>query len=415
MSERLLVVSSDCHAGAPLLGYREYLPKHWHADFDMWAKGFYDPWEDHDAREVSFGVANLNSPISWDSTYRQSVLEADGIAAEVLFPNTAPPFFPSGVLSVAVPETMSEYERRMAGLRAHNNWLAEFCSEVPGRRIGVAQVFLNNIDDTLAEVKRIRELGLNSILLPADTPGALVPLYHRRLEPLWELCEDLGVIVHKHGNFAGDPVTEEIGPAGAAVGSIEGMYWNRRSVAHLLMAGVFERYPRLKFVQTEVKADWVPDYLATCDGVYKAAQVQGSGAEFFAGAAVRRLPKKPSEYFATNCWIGASFMTPLESQMRYRIGIDRLMWGSDLPHTEGTYPYTKKALRAVFADIPLEETKMILSETAASVYDLDLAKLRAVADQIGPLASDVAVPLGDDEWPAVTACPTFLERGVVAA
>jgi predicted TIM-barrel fold metal-dependent hydrolase len=176
------------------------------------------------------------------------------------------------------------------------------------------------------------------------------------------------------------------------------------------MAGVFERYPNLKFVMTETMAEWVPDYLAVCDRLYEAAKVPGSSEEFFGGPAVTRLPKRPSEYFATNCWIGASFMTAAESARRYEIGLDRLMWGSDLPHSEGTYPHTLEALRVVFASIPLEETKLILSETPAAVYGFDLGKLQKLADEIGPLVSDIQTPLAAEDWPKVpgeSLCSTF--------
>lgn len=409
--ERLVVISSDCHAGASLYGYRDYLPKHWHREFDEWAKSFNDPWVEVEKRDIKYGVSSFDSQVSWDHDYRQKILEADGIVGEIVFPNTAPPFFPSGVLSVAIPQTIREYERRMAGIRAHNTWLAEFCDELPGRRVGVAQVFLNNIDDTLAEVRRVAELGLKAILIPPDTPGGLVPLYLPRLEPLWELCADLGVIVHKHGNFAGDPNTPEFGSAAGIIGTLEGMTWNRRGLAHLLMAGVFERYPNLKLVYTETMAEWVPTYLARCDAVYTAAKEPGSAAEFFGGPAAKQLPKPPSEYFKSNCWIGASFMSPAGAEQRHEIGVDRIMWGSDLPHSEGTHPYTKEALRAVFAGVPLNETKQMLSENAVNVYGFDLAELQKVADRVGPLASEIERPLSADEWPKnpeQTTCPTFL-------
>jgi predicted TIM-barrel fold metal-dependent hydrolase len=409
--ERLVVISSDCHAGTSLYGYREYLPRHWHREFDAWAKTFEDPWVEVEERDIKYGVSSFDSQISWDSDYRQKILEADGIVGEVIFPNTAPPFFPSGVLTVAIPQTMEEYERRMAGIRAHNTWLAEFCDALPGRRTGVAQVFLNNIDDTLAEVRRIADLGLRAILLPPETPGGLVPLYPTRLEPLWELCEDLGVILHKHGNFAGDPNTGEFGSGAGIVGSIENMTWNRRGLAHLIMAGVFDRYPRLKLVYTETMAEWVPPYLAVCDAVFDAASVPGSSGEFFGGPAVKALQRRPSEYFSTNCWVGASFMSPAESAKRHEIGLDRIMWGSDLPHSEGTYPYTMEALRAVFADVPLEETKQMLSGNAAVVYGFDLGQLQTVADVVGPLVRDIDIPLSGAEWPnnpQQTKCPTFV-------
>lgn len=408
--ERLVVISADCHGGASILGYREYLPKHWHAEFDEWTKEFSDPWTEVDEHEIQYGVASFESEISWDHDLRQKVLEGDGIVGEVIFPNTAPPFFPSGVLTVAVPKSTREYERRMAGIRAHNTWLAEFCNALPGRRAGIAQVFLNNIDDTLAEVRRIADLGLKSILLPADTAEGLVPLYLPRYEPLWELCAELGVVPHKHGNYAGHPNTTEFGPAAGLIGMLEGMTWNRRGLAHLLMSGVFERHPDLKFVYTEVGASWVPDYLAGCDAIYRSALEPGSATEYFGGPAARALPKAPSEYYKTNVRIGASFMSPAESAMRDQIGVDRLMWGSDLPHSEGTHPFTTEALRAVFGDVPLAETKQILSGNAIDVYGFDVPVLEKAAAEFGPLASVVSTPLTAAEWPknpGQTTCPTF--------
>ena len=61
---------------------------------------------------------------------------------------------------------------------------------------------------------------------------------------------------------------------------------------------------------------------------------------------------KPSEYFARNFWIGASFLRPSEAPLCRELGIDHVMWGADYPHTEGSYPYTTEALRVAFADYP---------------------------------------------------------------
>ena len=79
-------------------------------------------------------------------------LEADGVVAEVLFPNTIPPFFPSGNL-VAPQPSPEEYERRWAGLKAHNRWMVDFCNEAPGRRAGIAQIMLNDVDDAVDEIR----------------------------------------------------------------------------------------------------------------------------------------------------------------------------------------------------------------------------------------------------------------------
>src|SRR5437899_2077598 len=110
--DRYTVISADCHAGADLLGYRPYLATRWHDEFEAWAAAFVNPWGD-----LSGAFAYRN----WDSDQRLAELEADGIVAEVLFPNTIPPFFPSNNL-LARPPAASEYERRWAGLQAHNRW-----------------------------------------------------------------------------------------------------------------------------------------------------------------------------------------------------------------------------------------------------------------------------------------------------
>ena len=106
--ERYVVVSADCHAGAPLLGYREYLDAQFRDDFDRWAAEFVNPFEDLD--EV---YADRN----WDSAKRLAHLEGDGIAAEVIFPNTVPPFFPRNGIVAGAPSA-ADYERRWAGLQA---------------------------------------------------------------------------------------------------------------------------------------------------------------------------------------------------------------------------------------------------------------------------------------------------------
>src|SRR5205085_1542347 len=77
---------------------------------------------------------------------------ADGIVAEILFPNTVPPFFDESGL-VALPPTEADYDRRWAGLQAHNRWMADFCAAAPGRRAACVQVFVNRIDDALAEIR----------------------------------------------------------------------------------------------------------------------------------------------------------------------------------------------------------------------------------------------------------------------
>ena len=91
-----------------------------------------------------------------------------------------------------------------------------------------------------------------------------------------------------------------------------------------------------------------------------------------------------SEYFARNCFVGASFMPEHEGRFRHQIGVDRLMWGSDYPHLEGTWPNTMKALNATFSEYSEEEIRAILGLNAARAYGFDLAALQPIVDRVGP-------------------------------
>ena len=123
----------------------------------------------------------------------------------------------------------------------------------------------------------------------------------------------------------------------------------------------------------------------------------------------------PTEYFQRNFWAGASFLRPSESPLRYEIGVDRLMWGADYPHSEGSYPYTTEALRAAFADCPPSETKQMLETTAAHVYRFDLDALRQIGNRIGPTVADVRVPLDPADYPADSTCNAFDAEQVIKA
>jgi predicted TIM-barrel fold metal-dependent hydrolase len=416
MSERYMVVSSDCHGGGSVQGYKPYLDKAWHEEFDAWAAVFHDGWVDRehgDENSLKVGAASLAEEVNWDSARRLRQLENDGIVGEVIFPNTAPPFFPAGAISAPSPETRDEYERRWAGLRAHNRWLVDFCADAPGRRAGVAQIFLNDIDDAVAEIEWVARSGLTGgILLPiVDPRSSIEPLHSRRYDPIFAACADAGIPVNHHANVAGAPDGKD--SAGWAVAMCETPFWAGRGLWHLIFGGVFDRYPTLKFVLTEQFVGWIPQKLMELDGFVASGKIPGSVAERFCSEALNSMQLLPSEYFARNCYAGASFMLPMEAQMRHSIGVERIMWGADYPHAEGTYPYSKEALRACFADVPEDECRLMLGETAARLYGLDGEVLRAAADRVGPTLEDVARPLAGDgpAFPSESACFTFAGSG----
>jgi predicted TIM-barrel fold metal-dependent hydrolase len=416
-----VVISSDSHAGADIPDYKPYLEKKWHDDFDTWAAAYTNPWDFVDPRleredfdfgknEVLTGAASWHSSLSWDSPRRIRHMDQDGIAAEVIFPNTAPPFMPGSVFAGTGPATPTEYEQRWAGLKAHNRWLVDFCAAAPGRRAGIGQVMLYNVDDALAELGAIKEMGLTGgILLPMDSPlSDALPLYVSDLEPLWQLCEELDLAVHKHAPAPPQlPHADRGGDGMTAISMVENHFYNRRGVGHLILSGVLERHPGLKVVLTEGGSAWVPEYLAQLDRMYEYGN-DPTGFRRFLQPAAALLSMRPSEYFRRNFYLGASLFLPSEAAQRYEIGFDRIMWGVDYPHSEGTFPYSRQAMAHTFADVPPGEVRDMLGATAAGVFAFDLASLQGVADRIGPTVADVqSRPAKLPSVPAETMSPVF--------
>jgi hypothetical protein len=69
------------------------------------------------------------------------------------------------------------------------------------------------------------------------------------------------------------------------------------------------------------------------------------------------------------------------------------MWGSDYPHDEGTAPFTREHLRALFHDTDPAQLRNLLGGNAASLYGFDLDALAPLAAQFGPTVEEISVPL----------------------
>ncbi len=414
-SGRYCLISSDAHAGADLLDYKQYLAREYHGEFDGWAASYQeDGWAkfdtemlDTDDPNLRVGVSSFGSVYNWDSAKRLEHMDGEGIAAEVIFPNTVPPFYPRGVLSAPGPTTAEEYRLRWAGIKAHNRWLVDFCSLAQGRRAGLAQVFLDDVDDAVAEVRWAKEAGLMGVLVPADHTLKLVNLYERRLDPFWAACCEVGLPVNRHSLFVGPPETPETGAATDAIGMYEVIPFFKRGLPHLLLGGVFERFPDLKFVFTETSASWVPQELTWMDAMYRQALIKGTLSYPIFHRAAEELAKTPTEYYEHNVWFGTSLMQRFDVETRHQVGLDHIIWGSDYPHHEGSWPHTRLALRLNFWDVPEDELRTMTSVNAANVYGFDLDHLQTIAAKIGPTPEELAAPVSRDELPKLSMCSTI--------
>jgi predicted TIM-barrel fold metal-dependent hydrolase len=382
-AERYTIISADCHAGGNHEMYREYLDPRYRDDFDAWREKYRNPF-----RDLQDGGRVRN----WDDERRNGDLEAQGIVGEVVFPNTVPPFFPSFIL-FARPPKPDEYEHRLADIRAHNRWMADWCARFPERRAGIGQIFLNDVDDAVADVRWCHEHGLRGgILISAIPPDCkdVKPLYDPCYEPIWSVCEELGMPVNSHGG-TGMPDYGRY-PAAALLFIMEVPFYSQRPFVQLLVSGVFERHPNLKFVMTEMGCAWLPPMLDRLDKVLEQIRTTGRTGEM-RYSEEHVLPQSASHYFRQNCWMGVSQPGPDDAAARFAIGLDRFMWGSDYPHDEGTAPFTREHLRQRFADAPSDELRAILAGNAATLYDFDLDALAPLAAKVGPTVAELAEPL----------------------
>ena len=387
-SDPYVLISADTHAGASVEGYKPYLDAEHRALFDAWRGSYRNPQQRH---------IGSKKHKNWDDGERMRDLEGEGVVGEIIFPNTVPPFFRSSVLICGNP-SREDYPLRLQGIRAHNRWLADWCKEFPERRAGIGLVYLNDIDAAIEDVKWIAANGLRGgVLIPHVPPDCthIPPLYAPEMDRFWAVCQDLDVVLNQHGG-TGSP---DYGPwkVSLPIRLLETSFYSTRSYPHLLMSGVFERFPRLKYIVTESGCAWVPQTLRNLDAIW--ARVRSGAVGEFEFAEGAMPPNPPSFYAKRNCYYGASSPSRGELAGRHEIGLERILWGNDYPHYEGTFPHNRKSLRHTMHDMPDAERRAILGENAAALYKFDLAKLRGIAARVGPTPSEVSAPLAPDEIP----------------
>ena len=384
MANRFMIISADCHAAARWPDYEPYFERKHLDTYRQWygASGNVEalrPGENRlfDTRflnELDNSDRSGGRSGSWDAEVRMRELDADGVAGEVIFPgaeNSHVPFHgrrPPTLQAEAQPLDLLQ-----AGARAYNRWLADLCSQNPDRCAGVVFADFHDIDVAVEEIRRARESGLRGgVLLPGEW-GNLPSYNDPHYEAIWSLCEELELPVNTHplGNALDN--YEDL-PGKTAIFLSEVKWYAHRPFPFTLWSGVFERHPRLQFVLTEQMADWIPETLAYYDDLYSRpifAQIREG------------LPLRPSEYWERQCHVGASFLVQKEVALRGQIGIDKIMWGSDYPHAEGTWPHTKKKLAETFAGVARDEIARMVGGNAAALYHFDPEALAPLVDRIG--------------------------------
>jgi predicted TIM-barrel fold metal-dependent hydrolase len=288
-------------------------------------------------------------PGGLDAHLRLVDQDLDSIAAEVVYPNWALFFF-----SISDPE----YQRQC--IRVFNDYAAEFCSAEPKRLIGAGMLPLRGpIDWAIEEARHCARLGLRGVLITAGLPARpyLDPYY----EPLWDALDDLDLLVGMHSGAR----EELFKRANEGMGDFwivdQKMMVLQHGFTGLIAAAIPQRHPRLRFVMVEGGIGWIAPVLRLMDHWWEDHH------EWIQP----HLDETPSFYFKRQFW--ATFEDDRPGLMtRHLLNIDHLMWGSDYPHSEGTFPYSRQQIAKDFADIPAEETDKLVRRNAASLYGIDV-------------------------------------------
>ncbi len=286
---------------------------------------------------------------AWDPHVRLDEVQRDGVEAEVLYPTICLSIFGNRDLGF-VSGCMDVY----------NRWLVDFCSVAPTRFKGVGLIVTNDIDLACAQLEGVRKLGLDGVMVPLR-PQTDLSYSSDVYDPLWERAQALELPVTMH--IFTEPQSAPSGDMAQAFAEWVTKPANiQRTVAEMVFSGVFERFPRLRIVSAENDIGWIAHFLERMD--HRLTRKR------YAMYDDPPLSLMPSEYFRRN--IAATFMDdPAGVVTRDLAGVTSLMWSSDFPHHESTWPDSREVFKRLFADVPAYDQRRILAENAAELYHFD--------------------------------------------
>jgi predicted TIM-barrel fold metal-dependent hydrolase len=283
----------------------------------------------------------------WDLDARLADQDVDGVDAEVLYPSIA-------MALTRVPDT----EYQLACTRAYNDWLAELCAGAPDRVAGLALVSTVDVDAAVAEVERAHGLGLRGVLLPGRPPAGHYA--EPRFDTLWRACAERGLPVSFHIALTGDPVGDPMLGSGIRMMTVMSVVQAMQQTLSLFVfGGVFDRHPTLHLVSAEHDAGWVAHYAYRLDQLFDRHR-------HWLGTDVT-IRRAPSEYVATNAWFTFQ-KDPVAVETRHRVGVSQLMWASDYPHSDSTWPHSRKVIERDFGGVPAAELEALVGGNAAALY-----------------------------------------------
>ena len=287
----------------------------------------------------------------WDPKARLEEQDRDGVAIEVLYPSI-------GMLLCNHPD--ADYKK--ACFDAYNLWLAEYQSVAPDRLIGVGQTALRSVEEGIEDLARIKELGLRGVMVPGIAACVADGDYDdARWDPFWRAAVDIGLPLSFHILTSNEGLGG-VGYRGPKMNSFLGIIRGCQDViGTLIFGGVFERFPELSVVCVEADAGWAPHWM------YRADHAMDRHRNWLTASA--SMSRRPSEYFRENVYL--TFQDDwVAFHVTNMMNHERLLWASDHPHSDATFPNSQQVLAEQTADLPPDVRDDIVWRNTARLYGL---------------------------------------------
>src|SRR5436190_440282 len=235
----------------------------------------------------------------------------------------------------------------------------------PARLVGLAHIPLVDLAEGMAELRRVAKLGLRGFHVdpfPDERGGKA--LWDAAYEPFWALVEEAGLPISFHivgprntnvqQTFMNPtPGVKETFIAIAPISICE-------VVSTLVFTGILARHPKLHFVLVECGIGWIPYFVERMDQTFNKHRFWTKSV----------ITEKPSTYWYQQGH--ATFIQDLAGvAARHRAGLRNIMWSTDYPHSDSTWPKSREALAAHFQDVPESERALIGGGNAAALYGLN--------------------------------------------
>lgn len=365
-----LVISADDHVNPPPTIYAERVPKDWRdrmprvvnrngqdfLAFEGTEKPFFllDGAAGVDVKDVTL-LAKTKSEGrrgGWDPDQRIVDMDFDGVDAQVLFGSGA-----GGGVAIRTLEKPMQAVMMLA----YNDWLAEHCRAYPKRLIGMGELPIWDVEASIAEAKRCAKIGLRGVALPAipaypDSPPEDRSYFDPAYEPLWSVLEDLGMHVHMHlGTKAlGRDVEKNL-----MVGITVNKSAMCEPIATFIFGGILMRHPKLKLVSVESGVGWMAFLVPWMDNVFARHRYHTKSP----------LKELPSVYFRRQV-LGTFIDDEIGVRNRDVIGVESIMWSSDYPHVNSSWPQSQESIERHFGNVPADERARMVGGNAAKLYGL---------------------------------------------